>query len=164
MPNWCDNSMRITNADKTKVDALDAILSDKDNQQVFQHLVPNPTGEWDYGWSVENWGTKWELQVIDWERADDNTIWISFETAWSPPTTLYETITEQGWVVTAYYHEPGMAFCGSFIDGVEDYYEYDISDLESLENIPSDIEDFAGLIDYHHSLKEDGEFDQDNEE
>ena len=162
MPNWCDNSVRLSHSDKTKVDALEAVLSDKENQQVFEHLRPNPAGEWDYGWSVEHWGTKWEIGVIDWERQDDDTIWISFQTAWSPPIALYEYIFAEGWQVEGLYNETGCAFCGIWKDGEDDYYEYDISDLESLEQLPGDLQDFTGLVDYHHSLKEDGVFDEEN--
>jgi hypothetical protein len=159
MPNWCDNTVRLTFQDKEALDVLEKELSNKEGDGVFQLLRPNPAGEWQYDWSVENWGTKWDMSLIDFNREDDNTIWISFETAWSPPIALYEFLYEEGWNVEAYYHEPGMAFCGSWIEGHEEFYEYDISDLESLEAIPSDIEEFAGLIDYHNMLKEDGEFD-----
>jgi len=149
MPNWCDNSVRLTHSDKSKIDALEAVLQSED-KQVFQHLRPSSTGEWEYDWSVTNWGTKWEMSVIDWDRSEDNTIWISFETAWAPPLALYEFLHSEEWEIEGFYHEPGMTFCGCYKDGYDDYYEYDISDLESLESIPSDIEEFAGLIDYHH--------------
>lgn len=162
MPNWCDNSVRLTFQDKEAADALEKELSNKEGDGVFQLLRPRPSDQeenW-YDWNVTNWGTKWEMSLIDFNRDDDHTIWISFETAWAPPCALYEYLFEQGIYVEAYYHEGGMAFCGSWIDGEDEYYEYDISDLESLEAIPSDIEEFAGLIDYHNSLKEDGEFNE----
>ena len=158
MPNWCDNTLTITHEDKSKIDAIEKVLADKDsNEGLLNHLRPNPSGEWDYGWSVDNWGTKWDAQIIDYERQDDNTIWVSFESAWSPPTVLYEFLTEEGYGIEAMYYEPGMSYCGRFADGYDDYYEYDIDDLESLESIPSDIEDFAGLIDYHHDRMADRE-------
>ena len=161
MPNWCDNSVTLSHEDKAKVDALEAELANKDGKGVFEHLRPNPTGEWQYDWSVENWGTKWDASIIDWERYDDKTIWISFSTAWAPPTTLYEFITEDGWQVEGYYHEPGMCFCGKFTneDG-DEYYEYDLSDRDDLESLPSDIEDFCGLLDYHDECKANGDFDE----
>ena len=147
MPNWCYNSATLHNSDKSMIDALEQELQ-KEDAQVFQHLRPNPTGEWDYNWSVENWGTKWDVTVQDWEREDDNTIVMHFDTAWSPPTTLYEFLeTEEGWSVRAYYHEPGMVFIGRFEDGFDDYYEYDITDRESVENLPEDLIDFGGLMD-----------------
>jgi hypothetical protein len=73
MPNWCYNSVTLYNEDKTVIDGLDQELS-KEDAQPLNYLRPNPTGEWDYGWSVENWGTKWDVSIMDWEREDDNTL------------------------------------------------------------------------------------------
>ena len=150
MPNYCDNSVTLRHDDKSKIDALDAVLSNKDDQCVLNHLRPNPTGEWQYDWSVNNWGTKWDASVIDWERRDDNEVWISFDSAWSPPTVLYEFLVEQGWDVEALYHEPGMGFAGMYTteDG-DDYYEYDVTNPDFLDELPTDIIEFAGLEDSH---------------
>lgn len=154
MPNYCDNSVTLCNKDKAKIDALVEALNEKNDAgdsvaQMFQHLRPNPTGEWDYGWSVDNWGTKWDAGIIDWEQQDDNTVWVSFQSAWSPPIKLYEYLTEQGWDLRAMYAEPGVGFCGSYESEFgEQYYEYDISDEEDLNYIREeneDLFDFAGL-------------------
>ena len=63
MPNWCSNSLTLRHDDSTKLDALEAQLkkvSDPEAKEddVLNFLIPNPAGEWDYGWSCENWGTK----------------------------------------------------------------------------------------------------------
>lgn len=151
MPNYCDNSVILRNDDKSKIDALAEEMSKKNEDghsmaEPFNFLRPNPSGEWQYDWSVENWGTKWEAGIIDWERQGDNELWISFESAWSPPTALYEYLVEQGWDVEAVYYEPGMGYAGQFTtDGGDDYYEYDLSDPESIEDIPEDIIDFGDL-------------------
>lgn len=145
MPNWCDNMVTLRNADKSKVDALAASLEGED-KAFLNHLRPNPTGEWDYNWSIENWGTKWEAGIIDWERRDDNEVWVSFDSAWCPPTVIYEYLVEEGWEVEAIYHESGCAFIGQFTtDGGDDYYEYDLSDLDSIEELPADCIEFADL-------------------
>jgi hypothetical protein len=150
MPNWCDNSVTLRNDDKSKIDALAAVLENKEDQQVLNHLRPNPAGEWQYDWSVANWGTKWDIGIIDWERRDDNEIWISFDSAWSPPTVIYDYLVEQGWDVDAVYHEPGMGYAGMYTnDGGDDYYEYDVTDPNFLDELPSDIIEFAGLEDAH---------------
>ena len=151
MPNWCDNSVTLRHNDKSKIDALDAEMSKKNDEgrsmaEPFNHLRPNPSGEWQYDWSCENWGCKWDANIIDWERRDDNEIWISFDSPWSPPTALYEYLVEQGWEVEAIYHEGGMCYIGQFTteDG-DDYYEYDITDPEDIENLPEDLIEFADL-------------------
>lgn len=151
MPNWCDNSVRLSHSDKSKVDALEAVLQGED-QAVFQHLRPRPADQeenW-YDWNITNWGTKWEISIIDWERQDDHTIWISFESAWAPPIALYEHVYSEGWEVEGLYHEGGCAFAGIWSDGNDDYYEYDFNDLASLEALPGDLQDFTGLIDYYN--------------
>ncbi len=145
MPNWCYNSATFHHSDKNVIDAFEAELK-KEDAQPLNYLRPNPAGEWEYDWSVSNWGTKWDISPQDWEREDDNTIVMHFDSAWSPPTTLYEFLTENGWDVRAYYHEPGMGFAGKFEDGFDDYYEFDYTDRESVENLPEDILDFTNAM------------------
>lgn len=164
MPNWCDNSVRLTHSDKSKVDALEAVLQSED-KQVFQHLRPMPESEKDnwYDWNITHWGTKWEISIIDWERQEDNTIWISFESAWSPPIALYEHVYGEGWEIEGLYHEGGVGFAGIWKDGDDDFYEYDFSDLESLEALPGDLQDFTGLIDYYHDQQAEREAEAERE-
>lgn len=153
MPNWCDNSVTLSHTDKSKIDALDVEMSKKNDDghsiaEPFQHLRPRPESEeenW-YDWNVNYWGTKWDASVIDWNRDDDNTITIYFESAWSPPTALYEYLVENDWQVNALYHEPGMGYAGMFnTEYGDDYYEYNCADKESIENLPEDVVCFAGL-------------------
>lgn len=151
MPNWCDNTLTITHPDKVKIDAIEAGLIRKENNELFQTILPRPASEeesW-YEWNVNNWGTKWEASIHDWERQDDNTIWVSFDSAWSPPTALYEYMERNGYTVDAMYWESGMGFCGRYVDGYDDYYEYDISDKESLEQLPEELLDFTDLLNLH---------------
>lgn len=165
MPNWCDNSVIFYNHDKTKIDALETEMSKKDERgyyiaQPFNFLRPRPADQeenW-YEWNVNNWGTKWDASVGDWERQDDNNIHLIFDSAWSPPVTLYEYLTEQGWDIEAYYNEPGMCFVGKYtsVDG-DEYYEYDIEDINTINCIPEDIVDYAGLIDNYEMYKEEQE-------
>ena len=145
MPNWCYNSVTISNEDTTKIDGLVAEL-EKEDAEIFQYLRPNPAAEWDYGWSVENWGTKWDTNVQDWTREDDTTIVMHFDTAWAPPITLFDFLVEQGWSIRAMYHEPGMGFAGCYEDGNDDCYEYDYTNREDVENLPDYIQDFTGAL------------------
>jgi hypothetical protein len=146
MPNWCYNTATFSHEDKTKIDALETELQ-KEDTEPLNHLCPNPAGEWQYEWSVNNWGTKWDVTPHDWERVDDNTIQMNFDSAWSPPLALYEFLEGEGWTVSAMYHEPGMGFVGAWQDGFDDYYEIDWTDRGSLENLPSDLADFANVWD-----------------
>jgi hypothetical protein len=162
MPNWCDNIVTLRHSDKSKIDVLQQELL-KEDPSVFNLLQPRPADQeenW-YDWNVSNWGTKWDASVHDWGRDDDNEIWISFDSAWSPPTTLYEFLLESGWDVSAYYHEGGVGYCGKFTteDG-DECYEYDMSDRSSIEELPEDIENYAGLLDYHDECVANGDFDE----
>lgn len=162
MPNWCSNSLFIRNDDTTKIDELEKHLSAGENQKLFDALIPRPADQeenW-YNWNIENWGTKWEANIIDWERTNENEIFVSFDSAWSPPITFYESLTSEGWFIEAQYYEPGCAFIGQFIDGIDECYEYDISDLESIEALPEDLIEYAGLREEHESWKEWNEEDE----
>lgn len=148
MPNWCYNSVTLSHEDKTKVDALEQELM-KEDAQVFNHLNPRPAEheeDW-YSWNCNNWGCKWDITPMDWERDGDNTITMNFDSAWSPPIAMYEYLeSEQGWEVRALYHEPGMGFAGRFENGYDEYFELDWTDRESVENLPEDILDFSNAL------------------
>lgn len=145
MPNWCNNYATLTGP-KEKIDELIIEMEKSEkpdiSYEILNKLRPRPTEEeenW-YSWNVENWGTKWDINLAAYEIVDENTVSLSFDSAWSPPTVLYEFLQEQGWTVDAYYYEPGMGYCGHYVDGDDDYYDYaNMSADEVEENIPSDI-------------------------
>ena len=146
MPNWCYNSATVHHDNKEVIDGLEQELL-KEKAEPFNYLRPNPAGEWDYGWSCENWGCKWDVSMMDWEREDDHTIVMHFDSAWSPPIALYEYLeTEGGWSVRAMYHEPGMGFAGRFEDGFNEDFELDWTDRASIEELPEDILDFTNAL------------------
>lgn len=156
MPNWCSNDITLYHDDVAKIDALEAQLKKVDaneSEDVLNFLLPNPSDEWDYGWSVDNWGTKWDIRVFNWDR-DGNTIQISADSAWGPPTTAYETLCEQGWEVDAMYEEPGMAFVGHWDNGSEFHYDYDFEDPNWADEIPDDLIEYAGLDTAYEDWKE----------
>lgn len=159
MPNWCFNSTTLSNDDVTKIDALVEKLEGGDN--VFQYLRPRPEAEEDswYEWNVANWGTKWDASMQHWERTNETTVQLHYDTAWSPPGELFEYLVEEGWWVDSIYHEEGMGFIGSYVDGVDSYYEYDLSDRASIEALPQELIDFGDLITLHEEW-----FDEDLED
>ena len=112
-----------------------------------------------YDFCIGEWGTKWDVEAYDKVEYDDqhdkNGITFGFDSAWSPPIGVYEELVEQGYSVRAYYYEGGMAYCGKWEDGDDDYYEYDLSDVESIENIPEHIVDYGNLMEEHENWIED---------
>ena len=135
MPNWCLNNATITHDDPAKLDEfVDAYKAGN----LFEHYHPTPkdeNGELDedwWGWRVSNWGTKWDIggedEFVD--RRDQNTVVLSFDSAWSPPIEFYSFMkSEHGFDIRASYFEPGMCFCGDWIDGMDNYYEEDWRDF-----------------------------------
>ena len=94
-----------------------------------------------YEWSIDNWGTKWDPDVFLINREDANNANFGFDSAWSPPIEFYQKLEEQGFIVEAYWYEPGMCFCGKWEEGCEDNYQIE-GDSEWVEqHIPRDIDE-----------------------
>jgi len=144
MPNWCMNKLTISHSDRSKV--MEFVHAYKEGK-ACDHYLPVPRDEngelivdsshpnyW-YNWCVNNWGTKWDIGSDNNEvhglnpTVVDNEASMTFDSAWSPPIGLYEKLHELGFSVEATYFEPGMAFCGIFEDGEEDYTEYRSKDM-----------------------------------
>jgi hypothetical protein len=79
-----------------------------------------------YDFCVNNWGTKWDVDPYDPEDVVivDNCIEFGFDSAWAPPTGIYDALGEQGFTVEATYYESGMAFVGRYYDGYDDCIEF----------------------------------------
>jgi hypothetical protein len=168
MPNWCSNVATINHGDKEKIDAIENELNkEKDDVALFQILKPRPADQeenW-YSWNCENWGTKWEASVYDFERLDDYNIKINFDTAWGPPIALYEDLFSEGYDTTAYYDECGMAFCGKFEFGSDDQYNYsDMNSSQVQDEIPSDIDEMFNISEQMQEREAEDEFVNDDEE
>jgi len=174
MPNWCGNNAEFNNDDVAEVAKLEAhlkYLDEKDKTDnieagLFGYFVPRPPefdeGESWYTWNIENWGTKWEASIYSWEKLNDNSIRINFDTAWAPPTAFYEFLArETEWYVTATYYEPGMAFVGSNIAGDDEYYQ--IENIDSLDDIPEDLLEEYNIREQMEEWEEENE-DFDEEE
>ena len=145
MPNWCQNVATIYHEDKQKIDAIrDELSKPKDDVALFNSLRPRPADQeenW-YSWNLENWGTKWEASVYDFDRIDEHNIKVSYDTAWGPSIAFYEFLDSEGYEVDAFYHEEGMAFCGRYAYGTDDHYEYSNMDSsEILDEIPYEIDE-----------------------
>lgn len=102
-----------------------------------------------YDFCTSRWGTKWDTDPYD--PADvvvneHNAITFGFDTAWGPAIGVYEAMVEDGYSVEATYYEPGMAFCGVWQDGCDDFY--DISGMRSNEvrdALPEHLDEMYGI-------------------
>lgn len=144
MPNWCLNKLTISHEDRSKV--MEFVHAYKEGK-TCEHYLPTPKNEngelimdesspnyW-YTWHINNWGTKWDIGSDNDQlhglhpTVVGNQATMSFDSAWSPPIGLYEKLIELGFKVEATYFEPGMAYCGLFQDGEDDYTEYTHKDM-----------------------------------
>jgi hypothetical protein len=67
-----------------------------------------------YDWSIQNWGTKWEVNYVEYEQLDEQSIRYNFDTAWSPPEGIYDTLVDRfpDLEISWFYREEGMQFAG----------------------------------------------------
>ena len=142
----------------------DAKLNEINQKKIARNIEKYGAGTW-YDFANQNWGTKWdispneefeiydesgnsvELEVLKEEAgkimSDDNkkiTLNISFDTAWGPPTGIYDELSEMEDVqIEAYFYEPGMSFVGEYTsDGGE--VSYQIPD--NSDDVESEIPDY----------------------
>jgi hypothetical protein len=177
MPNWCNNTLNIRHEDPAQIDRAKAAFI---KGEFLNEFIPVPADlqivagsvpvaeeaehkakeeanrekhgytNW-YDFCVAEWGTKWDIGGGD-ANVDDieGGLMLGFDSAWAPPLAAYERLTEQGFEILAYYYEPGMAFCGKWEDGCDDYYEYGGMTSEEIANeLPDDLDetfDISGQV------------------
>lgn len=139
----------------------------KTEEEKEKALLNEPTIREDawWDWRIQNWGTKWDIG-FDADRDNhaqmisDKTMFVYFDSAWSPPTGAYEKLAELGYSIRAYYFESGCSFCGSWIDGSDDSYSIDgdeegnVSEEQLLNTIPKDILDEMDIIQAYASWED----------
>ena len=137
MPNWCNNTITLTGPkDKVKKifdeakkedcllnllypmpSALEGTTSPAPKEGKVQPLVDG-FDNW-YDWRVQNWGTKWDVDMEGLELSDDGTTisgW--FDSAWAPPIHAFEYFLtdNEDCSIKSYYYEGGMDFAGLWED------------------------------------------------
>ena len=127
MPNWCMNNLTVEHDDPAMVDRFEKAYNAGNTCNEFIPM-PEDIGDGWYNFCVNNWGTKWDFggagnHGLDATRVG-NQVSCTFDSAWAPPVGLYEKLVELGYNVKATYWEPGMAFCGVWDNGFDDYMEY----------------------------------------
>jgi HSP90 family molecular chaperone len=88
-----------------------------------------------YDYCINQWGTKWEAKEIDVQEESNNSLQITFDTAWSPPLPIYDILVDKGFEIKATYAEQGCAFMG--------YYENNSTYSTDLVQEFDDEDDFV---------------------
>jgi len=165
MPNWCNNDLTLRHSDSKMIDRAYAAIdkgqflhefipvpqalkdtvsgyapeSEREAHEAQQrdNLANHGYKDW-YDFCIAEWGTKWDVGVdgMPLQRVDSNTMKVSFQSAWAPPVDAYEKLINMGFEITAFYDEPGMAFCGKWegsgADFIDDYFEYGNESAETV--------------------------------
>ena len=175
MPNWCNNFVELTHEDPKMIqrayDALErgeflqefcpvpeqlkitaGFLGDGDAQKELEAQTKRNVEELGYGnwydYCVNEWGTKWDVgeQGASDIHPDGNLLTTSFDSAWSPPINAYAKLEELGFMIRAGYYESGMAYCGQWENGNDDYYDLANMSADDVEaTIPSEIDELFGI-------------------
>lgn len=163
MPNWCANVLTLEHEDPAMITrAKDAFARgefcnefipcpqelhevdapNRDEKSAEALLEKYGYSDW-YSFQTNEWGTKWDFGTDDGINAfDDNSLTVYFDSAWSPPIAMMEKLEELGFNVDLMYNEPGMAFCGRYVDGYDDFYEYGgMNSEEVTATIPSEVDE-----------------------
>ena len=86
MPNWCECYLGVT-GEKEEVKRFyeTGLKLDEDKNETWsiEPYYPCP-GERDCEWSIDNWGTKWDVEEPQWDIFDD-CFFVYFQSAWNPP-------------------------------------------------------------------------------
>ena len=175
MPNYCENSVKITapndelfkkleeanyksfmSSFKPTPEDLDNELAhcwggDKAEEQnaIRAELKTKYNYENGNDWRIGEWGTKWDFGIEEFELSSDTrTLFIPyFDTAWSPPIEFYDFLYELGYEVKAYYYEPGCGFCGRYDEDGDTSFDINGGSDWIRKNIPSDIDEEFSISD-----------------
>lgn len=160
--------------------AEQAELERKEQENINKYGYKN----W-YDWKIAQWGTKWDtggsddgvmqevhigMQNSTVDEQDSQQpmkqltkcfeITLSFETAWSPPCDWYAKMVDLGFIITAYFWEPGCGFCGKFEGGTEAGIIDETFNIEGnsswvKENIPEEIDEAFGISSHMDEWEQD---------
>tara|TARA_A200000159_G_scaffold164768_1_gene196120 strand:+ start:1859 stop:2467 length:609 start_codon:yes stop_codon:yes gene_type:complete len=162
MPNWCNNTFKLSGP-KAKVEGL--YKKFKDTNQVLNTMYPMPEeladsekypangdkrpllqkkyghDDW-YGWCTSNWSTKWDVDSENLEYREEGDTGIIegwFDSAWSPPTGVYDHFLSENedCSIQSYYYEGGCDFAGEYCDGNDDCFnpsDYTADQMEDSDN------------------------------
>ena len=175
MPNWCNNNLVLEHDDPAMIQrAYDALerceflqefipvpkelketiagsYGDDEKQKALEeqtraNIEKFGYGNW-YDYCVGEWGTKWDVgdQGASDIHPGGKMLHTSFDSAWAPPTRAYEKLEELGFRVEAQYYEPGMAYCGSWEDGIDNEVSLEGMSADDIEREYPELDECFGI-------------------
>ena len=101
--------------DKRKKEATELAEAYQENRKLYGHKT------W-YGWSHEHWGTKWNAYSGHVVKREEDSIHITFQTAWSPPEPIFEKMIEMGFNISGIWSDQGDDTINDINDDEGDWY------------------------------------------
>jgi len=90
-------------------------------EEADRRMVKYGARDW-YDWARQNWGTKWGAYDVELLKESEDQLFYQFHTAWSPPTPVYEKLTEMGFTVDVFWQDEDPNNEGSYGDPEEVFY------------------------------------------
>lgn len=143
MPNWCYNTITI-NGSPDKISRIKTIveLKQNDNGGFFRPLIGATIGDDWYDYNINNYGTKWDIDVTKdmYHHCDENTLSFGCESAWSPPIIgMVNVCKKYGVSCEMLYEECGNDFYGkTTISDDGTYVEEDYGYREGMYRLDND--------------------------
>lgn len=160
MPNWCLNNLTIKHEDPEMIKRVaksfkkgaflqefipvpkellktEAIIFSEDKKQKEkekENIAKYGFANW-YSFCLAKWGTKWDVggEYATIEKESANELFLSFDSAWSPPIDAYNALIEMGFEIEATYYEPGCYFIGEYENGEDHCYQIDVAPPHLIE-------------------------------
>lgn len=157
MPHWCFNYVEISQRDPEKLitPSLEEIEMRVREGTVCAELFPDTSLSYSlprqsyYSSPLENNEISWDQIKASNPTYKDGTLSFFFDTAWIPPTPIYNCLDDLGYNVLATYYEPEMEFCGVWDRGTETTYQV----FDETEDFYTDDPDGV-LLNSHYNLLE----------
>lgn len=125
MPNWCDNKLTLSGDRKSLEMFRKKFLTDDGGQVKFLDNIKKCRKKIDpNNWCVENWGTKWDINLQDTTLEGDGNdalLTINFLSAWNPPDEALKVLSTHKNLpsgineIELQYYESGMDFGGQML-------------------------------------------------
>ena len=188
MPNWCNNNLILEHDDPAMIrrahealergeflnefipvpqeltDTISGGYGDPEEQakleaQTRANVEKYGYGNW-YDFCVGEWGTKWDVgeQGCSDVHPDGKMLHASFDSAWSPPVDAYQKLEAQGFRIEAMFYEGGMAFAGTYSEGICNDFSLEGMSADDIERDHPEIDECFGIAE---SIRE---YEAENEE
>jgi hypothetical protein len=204
MPNWCINAVKIyfDNKNPSQVTFINNLKLAAEENKLLNFLKPMPAHQPDvtkpnaffatgglgqdeqntfgknnwYDWSIQNWGTKWEVNDASVYTSSDHIV-ISFDSAWSPPVDAIRILGDKGYDFVHYYFESGMGYYGASSNDSDSTFDVNFKDsarkneaklqialldMINVHGINPEILDYIDLVGFYYDP--DYELDEDEDE